>query len=123
MEHYWYATLTNRADDSVVFGSGYTGSLYYLEEGCIGQPFIISPVWVVWDDQADEYFVIEENPTDSILFLSNKSSARVLSNGTVESTGQCNNTEAVQKAAPAIPYYPAQELVNAVYPVRAVQLP
>ncbi len=120
---FWSAAIANGIDNSLVFGSSQPHPFRYLEGGCQGPRFLSSGGEVSWDDQTGQYFVLEQHPQDQILFRSEKSGAFVDASGVVVSTGQCVDREIISTGSLAIPYYPAPEILNAVYPVHAEQLP
>jgi len=115
---YRIAAITNSTDGTVVFGgdNGFYGALklYYLEEDCIGTPFVQANSLIYWNDVTGEYFVLDESPQDGVLFYSARDSATIRSYGSIKSVGGCVNREFASNALPAIPYIPAPEILNAV---------
>jgi hypothetical protein len=116
------AYLINGPNGSVLFPGGGTTQLLYLDEDCIGTPFAIGSPQLLWLGEHNEYYVMANVPKDRILFQSVRDTSYIRDDGSVF-IGTCRNEQNVLNAAPAVPYYPPPEILNAAYPIRAEQLP
>lgn len=115
--------VNDEVTKSVLYGRSLTGRIFYTEEGCQGAALVMdseSPPWQIGDD-----FFTDSGTSYTILKRSMRWSAYYSSDGQFEAESEClNNGESVvSRVRQAVTYTPADEIVNAVYPVRVEQLP
>lgn len=101
-------------------------STYYLSDDCSGPVFNHGTNQVFLLD-GKTYMRPVESTYQNLLFNSYRSSDQYwLNTDSFEFNFEqwpCETTQQVLRAYPSIEYTPAQEITNAVYPIRAVQLP
>lgn len=98
-------------------------SVYYIEPDCSGIPFITRTSSL--HDMTGSYLVAAPNTSllDKTLFFGKKSSGYSSSVGRYFSVSDCSTGDyVISRAVAAVSYTPSPVIVNAVYPLRIVQL-
>ena len=116
------AALTNLdLTQEVVFSSSCLPQVFFLSDDCSGIPFVETEYYLI--DLPESFYIPNpERGRESILFSSKRRSAGI-NNLSYNQALACEPGQYVATAMPSIPYTPAPEILNAVYPVRLEQLP
>lgn len=121
------AMIKNYSNSTVLFGPlNYFEAAYYTEDDCSGIPFSEVDSILFWNDQTNEYYVPSEPGIyQSILFRSRRNSAGYnWYNNNKISIGICEKIDHVSSVSwVLVPFIPPDEIMNAIYPVRPMQVP
>ena len=116
-------TFVNTDDKSVLMtGWGGGGAIYYLTDDCTGQKFGTLQS-LMYDTPVGLAVVDRSANANDILSNSNQRSGFGNFPDYYSAVGTCNTVQSVVSGRPLIEYTPAEEIINAVYPVRLNQLP
>lgn len=120
-----FTGIINIEDIQIVF-LGPVDSLqkiYFPEYDWVGDVFVTGGK-LVWDSDSDTLYYPAERLTDQVLMKSYRTTVSANRDGTLRSTGSCVNEDSVSTALwVGAVFTPAQEVLNAVYPMRLEQLP
>ena len=115
--------VNDEATATVRYGRDRLGYIRYTEKDCQGAVFASTdggPIWQMGDD-----LFTTDGDSFTLLQKSIRTSAYYSSSGQFIAEGSCvdDNEAVVQRSKQLVSYTPAQEIVNATYPVRVEQIP
>jgi hypothetical protein len=112
----------NRSSYPTGWGGG--TKAYFLTSDCSGQAFVVNGQTSLVELDRELYVIDNSFSASEILFASERRSGHAnFTNQSYTSTSPCTSGQSVIVAKPLVKYSPAQQIIDAAYPVRLEQLP